>query len=85
MSSYKHDGAARAAQRFIGARDEFGARLREHLDDNIVRNQFLLDQFSDKIEISLRGGWKPNLDFLEADFDQHVEHTAFSGRIHRLD
>ena len=80
-----HDGAPHPAQRFIRAGDEFGTRLGEHLDDHIVGNQFLLDQFTDKIEIGLRGGRKPHLDFLEADFYQHVEHAAFSARVHGLD
>src|SRR5271154_1654441 len=80
-----HDGAPRAAQGFIGSSNEFGSRLREHLNGHIIRDQFMLDDLAHEIEVGLRGGGKANLDFLEADFYQHVEHTAFASRIHGLD
>ena len=47
--------------------------------------RLLLDDFAHEIEIGLRRGGKSDLDFLEADFHQHVEHAALAGRIHRFD
>jgi hypothetical protein len=55
------------------------------LNGDIVRHQATLDDFADEIEIGLRGGGKSHLDFLEADFHQHVEHAALAGAIHRFD
>jgi len=55
------------------------------LDGHIVGYQALFDDFAHEIKIRLRGGGKAHFDFLESDFDQHVEHAAFARRIHRLD
>ena len=72
-------------ERLIGARDELRARLSQHLDGDIVRHEALLDELPHEIEIGLRGGRETHLDFLESDADQHVEHAALAGGIHRLD
>ena len=80
-----HDGAARAFQRLVGARDQLGPRLRQHLNGHIIGNQALLDDLAHEVEIRLRSGGKSDLDFLEADSDQHVEHAALARRVHGLD
>jgi hypothetical protein len=82
---YVNDGAPRAAQGFIGPGNQLGTGLGQHLDRHIVGYQALLDDFAHEIEVCLRGGGKSHFDFLEADFDQHVEHAAFAGGIHRFD
>jgi hypothetical protein len=80
-----NDGAPRTAQGFISPGNQLGAGLGQHLDGHIVGYQALLDDFADEIEIRLRGGGKTHFDFLEPDFDQHVEHAAFACGIHRFD
>ena len=42
-------------------------------------------EFADKIEIRLRGRRKADLDFLEAELDQKIEHPALAIGPHRLD
>ncbi len=80
-----HDGAARALQGFIGAGNEFGTGLRQHLNGDIVRHQILLDDFAHEIEIGLRGRGKSDFNLLEAYFHQHVEHAALARAIHGFD
>jgi len=55
------------------------------LNGHIVGDQPLLDDLPDKIKIGLRSRRKSDLDFLEADLDQHVEHAPLARGIHRLD
>ncbi len=80
-----HDRPPGAADRLEGLVDQFGARLRQHLDRHIVRDQALLDDLADKRKIGLGSGRKPDLDLLEAELQQHVEHAALALRPHRLD
>ena len=49
------------------------ARLHEHLDGHVVGNALFDDQLADEIEIRLRCRRIADLDFLEADRDQHLE------------
>ena len=67
-----HDGLADALQRFEGACDQVLARLCQHLDGDVVGDPATLDQAAHEIEFGLRGGGKSDLDFLEADLQQHV-------------
>ena len=50
-----HDGALGARQRFERALDQMRARLRQHLDRDVVRHQVLVDQLAHEIELHLRG------------------------------
>ena len=50
------------------------AALHEYLDGYIARYQFVRYETANKCEFRIRGGWKTNFDFLEADFDQGLEH-----------
>src|SRR5437763_9901908 len=65
--------------------DQFGARLREHLDGDIRGHEVALDQLAHEIEIRLRSGGKANFDLLEAELDQKIEHTALALGTHGLD
>ena len=49
-----------------GALDEVLARLGQHLDDDIVGNEVVLDQQAHEVEVSLRGRREPDLDLLVA-------------------
>ena len=44
-----------------------------------------LDEGAHEVEIGLRGGGKGDLDLLEADADQQVEHAVLALDAHRLD
>ncbi len=80
-----NDRAPRAHERLVGARDEFRPRLRQHLNGDVIRDEPLLDDLANEVEIRLRGGGKSDLDLLEADLHQHVEHAALARRVHGLD
>ena len=79
------DGPRSAAKRFEGATNELVARLREHLDRDVVRNQVFLDQLANEVEVGLRRRRKRNLDFLEADFHELAKHAQLPRGVHRLD
>ncbi len=79
------DRALDTLERLEGALDERLARGRQHLDPDIVRDQVLLDQGTDEIEIRLRRRGKADLDFLDADLDVQREHAALALDVHRLD
>src|SRR5260221_11438955 len=79
------DGAPCAGDRLEGAGDELGARLGEHLDGDVGGNQLLVDEHPNEIEIGLRGGGKADLDLLEAEADEEIEHATLAFRPHRLD
>ena len=66
-------------------RDQFFPSLGEHLNMHIVGHQIFLDQGPAKIKIDLAGRRKTHLDFLEAQFHQHLEKTALLRHGHGLD
>ena len=80
-----HDRPPGAADRGKAALDQFGSRLGQHLDGDVLGHEIRFDQLADKGEIGLRGGRKPDLDLLEAELDQEVEHAALALGPHRLD
>ncbi len=80
-----HDRPPGAADRGKAALDQLGAGLGQHLDGDVLGNQIVLDQFADKGEIGFGGGRKPDLDLLEAELDQEIEHAALALGPHRLD
>jgi len=65
--------------------DQLGARLRQHLDGDILGHEIALDQLTHEIEIRLRSGGKANFDLLEAELDQKIEHTALALGTHGFD
>ena len=79
------DGAARAAQRFERAGDQFGPCRREHLQRDVLGHLVLLDQLTHEIKIGLRCRRKAHLDLREAGGHQQMEEAVLARRIHRLD
>ena len=80
-----HDRAPRALDRLVGALDQLGPRLREHGDRRVGRNQLLLDEPADELEVGLRRRREADLDLLHAERDEQVEHLLLARRVHRLD
>jgi hypothetical protein len=80
-----HDRAPGTAHRFESAADERLARLREDLDRHVVGNELLIDGLADEIELDLRRRRKADLDFLEADAREGVEHAQLARDVHGLD
>jgi hypothetical protein len=80
-----HDGARCALDALVGALDQLGTALHQHLDRDVVGDQILLDQLADEVEVGLAGGREADLDLLEAHLHQHIEHAAFAFGIHRVD
>ena len=74
-----------AAQRLVGALDLLGPRLGEDLDDHVVRDQVLLHELADEVEVGLGRGREAHLDLLEAALHQQVEHPPLALRIHGID
>src|SRR5258708_3794636 len=74
-----------ARRRIERSPDDLLARLRQHLDGHVVRNQALLDQLAHEVVIRLRRRRKTDLDFLVAHLDQQLEHPELAFRVHRLD
>ena len=62
-----------------------GRAWRQHLDGHVLGNQVALDELADEIEIGLRGGREPDLDFLESELHQLLEHAVLARRVHRFD
>ena len=79
------DRPVRALQALVGALDQLGAALRQHLDDHVVGDQVLLDQLADEVEVGLAGRREPDLDLLEAHRRRACEHAQLAGRVHRVD
>ena len=67
-----HDRALRARERLEGALDQLLARLRQHLDRDVVGDQALLDQPPHEVEVGLRRGREADLDLLEAHLHEQV-------------
>ena len=59
--------------------------LRENLDDDVVRDQVLLDQFSEKVILKLAGCRESDLDLLKAELDKELEHLHLLADYHRID
>ncbi len=79
------DRPAGAAQRLEGAADQGLARLRQHLDRHVGRDAVLVDQLAHEVVFDLRCRRKTDLDLLEADPDQRLEHAQLARDVHRLD
>jgi hypothetical protein len=73
-----HDRALRTAQRLERTLDQLRPSLRQHLHDDVVRDQAALDELAHEVEVSLRGRRETHLDFLEAGAHQQVEHAALA-------
>ena len=80
-----HDGPRRALTGLVGALDQLRAGLGQHLDRDVVRDQVLLDDLADEVEVGLAGRREADLDLLVAHPDQQLEHAPLAGRAHRVD
>ena len=80
-----HDRLLGALDRLEGAGDEFLSSLRQHLDDDVVRDEPLVDQHSHEVEVGLAGRGKTDLDLLVTHRDEQLEHDALAFGTHRVD
>ena len=79
------DGAARPGDGLEGAPDQLVARLGEHLDGHVVGDLPLVDDVAAEVEIGLAGGREADLDLLEAEAHELLEHAQLPPEAHRLD
>ena len=83
---YRCTMARRApSQALERAGDELRARLGEHLDGDIGRDQVLLDELAHEVELGLGRRREADLDLLEADPHEVLEHPQLAGGVHGLD
>src|SRR5699024_93165 len=75
----------RADEGFDGAFDEVLSRLGEHGDAHIVGNRVLVDDLADEVEVDLAGGGETDLDLLEPETHEQIEHLPLSVGGHRID
>src|SRR6185437_941641 len=80
-----NDGAGYAAQTLEGPQNQIRAGLGEHLNRDVIRYEALLDQLAHEVVVGLGGGRETDLDFLEADAHELLEHPALARGIHWLD
>ena len=79
-----HDCFTGTSQGFICAFDQLRAGLGQHLYLHILGDAIFFNQLAAEIEIRLAGSGKTDLDFLEAQLDQQLEHPRFLGDRHGL-
>ena len=80
-----HDGLLGALDRLVGSLDQVVAGLGQYLDDHVVRDQVVLDQLSDEVEVGLARGGEADLDLLVAHAHQQLEHAALALGAHGID
>ena len=68
-----------------GALDQFRPGLCQRDDLDIIGDAVFIDERAHEIKIGLRGGRKSDLDFLEADLDQHFKEAQLARHAHRFD
>ena len=79
------DGVLDALQGIERLADDVLARLRQDLDRHIVRDQVFLDEAAQELVLRLRCSREADLDFLEADFEEHLVEFHFLIQAHRDD
>ncbi len=79
------DRARRALDRLERLLDQLRPRLRQDGDRRVGRNAVLLDEAADEVEVGLRGGGEADLDLLDAEPDEQIEHPLLARGVHRLD
>jgi hypothetical protein len=80
-----HDRPARALDRLVRPLDQLRPRLRQNGDRRVSRDQVVLDELPHEVEVGLRRGREADLDLLDAELEEQVEHAALAHRVHRLD
>ena len=79
------DGARCALQALEALFDQVAARLGEHLNVHVVGNAAIPHEPGDEIEFGRARAGKTDLDFLQTDLAQQIEHPCLLFRIHRID
>jgi hypothetical protein len=79
------DRPRRSLDAVVGALDLFLPALRQYLDRHVVRDAVLGDELADELEVGLARRWEADLDFLESDVDEDLEHVQLAHRVHRID
>src|SRR5437868_8059389 len=79
------DCAVDPLEAFEGPADQLVARLGQHLDGDVRRNSLVVDEEADEIEVGLRSRREADLDLLEADGDERIEHPHLAIMAHGLD
>ena len=59
--------------------------LGENLNDDVIRDHILLDQFPEEVVLKLAGRRKSDLDLLKSELDQEFEHLHLLAYDHRID
>src|SRR5690606_9812166 len=80
-----HDDVRSPGASLEGALDQFGTRLRQNLDGDVVGDRIVFDDLADEIEVGLARGREPDLDLLVPHANQQIEHAALAGGAHRVD
>ncbi|SIJ27713.1 Uncharacterised protein [Mycobacteroides abscessus subsp. abscessus] len=78
-------GHLRPDERFDGAFDEVLARLGEDGDPHVVGDRIIVDDRADEVEVDLTRRGEPDLDLLEPEFDEEIEHPPLAIGGHRVD
>ena len=79
------DGLARPGDGLVGALDQLGPALNQHLDGHILGDAVLLDDLPDEVEVRLGGGRESDLDLLESHADQRLEEPQLAVGVHGID
>jgi hypothetical protein len=74
------DGLLGALDRLVGALDQLFAGLGEHLDDDVVGDQVVVDELADEVEVGLARAREADLDLLVAHLHEELEHGQLAGR-----
>ena len=61
------------------------ARLREHLDRHVVRDEVVLDEAAQELILCIGGRGEADLDLLEADLEEHLVELELLIEAHRDD
>ena len=77
------DRATGALEGIDRATDEVFAGLDEDLNGDVLRDAVLLDEFARERELRVGGGGEADLDLLEADAAEHLEHLVLLRDVHR--
>lgn len=61
------------------------AHLNQNLNDDVVRDQVLIDQHPHKVKLGLTGRREADFDFLVAHVDEQLKHPLLLFGAHRVD
>jgi len=79
------DGLLRTGDGLVGAGDQVLARLRQDLDRDVIRDDVLLDELADEVEVGLTRRGEADFDLLVPHADEQLEHDALALGRHGVD